>query len=41
MTSLGGAELQYLFFLEEMDPGSLILGEAVSEILYLRSSFLY
>lgn len=36
-----GAELQYLVFLEEMYPVSLILGQVLTEITYLSYSFLY
>lgn len=36
-----GAELQYLVFLEEMYPVSLILGQVLTEIAYLSYSFLY
>lgn len=36
-----GAELQYLAFLEEMYPVSLILGQVVTEIPYLSYSFLF
>lgn len=35
------AELQYLAFLEEMHPVSLILGQVVTEIPYLSHSFLF
>lgn len=36
-----GAELQYLVFLEEVYPVSLILGQVLTEITYLSYSFLY
>lgn len=35
----GGAELQYLVLLEEMNPISLILDQAVTEIPYFSCSF--
>lgn len=36
-----GAELQYLAFLEEMHPASLILGQDVTELPYLSYSFIF
>lgn len=36
-----GAELQYLAFLEEMYPVSLILRQVITEIPYLSYSFLF
>lgn len=41
MALSGGAELTYPVFLEEMDPISLILDWAFTEIFYLSCSFLY
>lgn len=41
MALSGEAELQYLVFLEEIDPVSLILDQAVTEIPDIRCSFLY